>query len=287
MSSCPARQITQLRSLPVEIIRRVLRELPTLGHLFAAIQVCRHMRDSYVELHRDIVLTIVRNQISEARGYRVGHIYREILFAIRHDFVSRRDAKGVLELGWDLFQKLQLEEILIPLGSALAQTCWTQGYQAAATTLLESMWHCAPPFPCYGLTGEVLSQAVVESLPRWQPALIPVGRRLLGWEKDPEKREVVQRQLERLVACQGTLERFVHTVEIQGRKVVLQPGRTHTPDTVCTICHVCVFQRKLDQNSRPRGAIVWRFDPAEQPYPLIDPDDFDRSDLIPLSCMTR
>ncbi|KAI5920124.1 hypothetical protein F4810DRAFT_449289 [Camillea tinctor] len=287
MCLSPARQTTQLRSLPVEIIWRILKELPTLDQLFAAVQVCRHMHDSYLELSRDLVLGIVRNQISEARGYRVGHIYREIIFVIRHDFIPRPVAREVLELGWDLFQKLQLGEILIPLGSALAETFRKQSNSAEATAILERMWHCATPFPCYELINKVLNQAVVDSLPRWQPALIPIGKRLLEWEEKPKAREVIQTQLQRLVACQSSLERFVHTVDIQERKVILRPGRTRTPDSICTICHVYMFQRKLGRGNRPRGTIVWRFDPSEQPYPLIDVNDFDPSDLIPSICMAR
>lgn len=179
----------------------------------------------------------------------------------------------------------------------------------AAFSLLRAIWCCEVPFGdaarCdAGGDGDALLDpaAYRARLPRWEPTFIPVGRALadmllaliegeggavMAGEEDRARgrvaREAVLTGVRVLAASAPGLEPAVHTAEVRDSKIVLRPGRheggaagssSSSSPPGRTIGFVYNAPRRpVDEPRkvmRPRGTIVWRYDPGEVPYPLID-----------------
>ena len=154
-------------------------------------------------------------------SYNVGRIYWELEFAIRYDFVERNHAqRALLELGWPLFQSRQLEELLFPLVRDLAWTLCIDDREADAVALLRKIWNSKQLFSPY-------NSPKLRELQLRPPTLIPVG--VLLAELTNGQDQQILRDLELLQRSeQQNHKQHAHTVEIQGKKIILHPGTEYT-----------------------------------------------------------
>lgn len=128
---------TRFSDLPVEVIAIILGYLAGLRDLFSAVQSCHRSLDSYNEHGHQIVPAILRRECTKVIGHDVGQVFWELDFAVRRDFLRRDHVQAVLlDYSWPLFQRRQLEELLLPLVGALAWTFWTDNRQADAIAAL-------------------------------------------------------------------------------------------------------------------------------------------------------
>ena len=131
--------VDRLTQLPTELQAQILEHLPNFSSLFSAIQTCRNMYNAYRDFDRRILHMIFRRQCDKTKGNKIDQVFRELVFAIRHAFVKREIVKEVFTMGWELFRKSDLEELLLPLGRALAWSYWREGEaeMEAKTTKVE------------------------------------------------------------------------------------------------------------------------------------------------------
>ncbi|RYP15931.1 hypothetical protein DL765_005417 [Monosporascus sp. GIB2] len=102
-------------------------------------------------------------------------------FDFPHGRLRRDHVQAVLlGQGWPLFQRLQLQELLLPLVGALAWTLYKDDRQADPVALLKLIWDYEEPF----------SPSNVPELKEMQlgpPMLIPVGSLLAELTKCKEE----------------------------------------------------------------------------------------------------
>lgn len=126
--------------LPPEIGVNILGYLSDFSTLLSTILTHRAVRDLYHAFDRQILLAIFHRQCSEVRGFKIGQPFWSLVFAIRHDIVKRAIAEELFVAGWQIFQKRNLEELLLPLGGALAWSYCLDNREKDAVNFLEELW---------------------------------------------------------------------------------------------------------------------------------------------------
>src|SRR6187549_2571294 len=209
-------------NVPLEVVAIILGYLPDFRTLFSVVQTCRQPYDSYKEHGHQIVPTILERECAKVKGLNAGHIFWELDFAIRHDFMERDHVQAVLlEQGWPLFQRLQLEELLLPLVGALAWTLYMDDRQADAVALLRMIGDGKQPFSPSNIPE-------LRNLQLGPPTLIPVWT-LLAELIDGQDQARILSDIERLKRCEQHIqEQHIHTVEIRGKKIILHPKEGYT-----------------------------------------------------------
>ncbi|KAJ3570092.1 hypothetical protein NPX13_g5848 [Xylaria arbuscula] len=122
MSSLNPATNCHLTRLPVEMKAEILSHLPNLRALLSAILAHTSLYATYKECSRSILLAVFRRRCRAIRGCEIGEAYLELVFAIRHDFVSRDVVKELFTYAWGVFRTRHVEDLLLPLGRALALT---------------------------------------------------------------------------------------------------------------------------------------------------------------------
>jgi hypothetical protein len=84
----------------------------------------------FIGYERQILRTVFRGQCDEIKRHRLGPLFGELVFAIRHDFVKRDLAEEFFTLSWQIFRRRDLVELLIPPGRSLA---WSQNALEASS----------------------------------------------------------------------------------------------------------------------------------------------------------
>ena len=215
-------KLPYLAKLPTELFFYIFLNLSDLTTLFSLIQTCKRCFNFYKDNSRQITLAILRRQYANAIRYDVGRIFWELEFTIRHDFVKREDAKAaLLELGWPLFRRRQLEELLLPLVRGLAWTMCIDDRERDAVALLRTIWDSEQLFSPFNIPK-------LEELELRRPTLIPVG--ILLAELDGQGRAQILSCVERLKDHEQHIQEHAHTVEIRGNKITLQPQAEYIAD---------------------------------------------------------
>lgn len=107
---------------------------------------------AFEEFERQILLPVFRRQCNEAKSSKLGQLIWELVFAIRMDVVDRDVARELFVVGWKIFQGKRLEELLLPLGRALAWSYCLDGLEGStgreeeAFALLTALVHGDAPF---------------------------------------------------------------------------------------------------------------------------------------------
>jgi hypothetical protein len=149
------------------------------------------------------------------KGHNVGRIFWELDFAIRHSFMARSHVQAaLLEQGWPLFQCLQLEELLIPLVRALAQTL--KDDRQAATAFLRAVWDGKQLF-------EPSDLPKLQELQLRPPTLISVGTLLAELTVDQDQTRILS-DIEQLRRCEEDIRLPTNTVEVRCNEVRLHPA---------------------------------------------------------------
>ncbi|KAJ2903307.1 hypothetical protein MKZ38_010124 [Zalerion maritima] len=136
----------RLTSLPTELRLLLLENLSDFSTLLSAILTRKSFHELYQGYERRILLAIFRRQCNKLRRYNIGQVFWELVFAIRHDFMKREIVEELFTVGWQVFQQRDLEELLIPLGRALAWSYCLDGRDGDAVDLLTRIWHGRGPF---------------------------------------------------------------------------------------------------------------------------------------------
>lgn len=207
---------SSLSALPVEIITAILEELPDLRTLVSTIKVCRTVYEVYNGSGGRIARTIFTKVCARIRHYRLGEVYWDFAFAINEPWLHRLHVMQMFAEAWPIFLSRQLEELLYPLGMILAWTCG----EAVEITLLRRIWDSDKLLP---------SSPPPQRLPgdpaRWQPALIPVGKRLLELTTDEQEQVSIAAEIERLCTLRDDLlMEHAKVIEVNKKTIVLRPG---------------------------------------------------------------
>ncbi len=131
--------------LPVEIRIEILCHFPNLRTLLSAVLTHFSIYKTYKGYSRIILLAIFRQCCEAIRGYEIGEVFRELIFAIRHDFIDGDVAQELFTLGWNTFRTKNLEDVLFPLGRALALS-YSHDRRDDAVKLLRELANCSGPF---------------------------------------------------------------------------------------------------------------------------------------------
>ena len=139
-------------TLPIELHVQILGFLPCFTTVFSA--VCTHSSifSAFKASERQILLAVFHRHCNRAKAYDVGQVFWELVFAIRQDFVARDIAQELFTVGWQLFRDRGLEELLLPLGRALAWSYCLDGPEGSAgreeeaVALLTKLAHGDAPF---------------------------------------------------------------------------------------------------------------------------------------------
>ena len=126
--------------LPLRVVAIILGYLPHLSALFSAVQANQHFINAYEECAQQIILAILQRECDEVKEHDGFHMFVELDFAIRHDFIHSEHAlKALLQVGRPLFQHLQLKELLVPFAERLARKLGRDHLQALAAALLQEV----------------------------------------------------------------------------------------------------------------------------------------------------
>ncbi|KAJ9130232.1 hypothetical protein NKR23_g12300 [Pleurostoma richardsiae] len=194
----------RLPSLPLEIVAIILGYLPDFRALFRAVQTCKLSYNAYQAHGHQVVPAIFGRECAAVKGHNVGRIFWELDFAIRHSFMARSHVQAaLLEQGWPLFQCLQLEELLIPLVRALAQTL--KDDRQAATAFLRAVWDGKQLF-------EPSDLPKLQELQLRPPTLISVGTLLAELTVDQDQTRILS-DIEQLRRCEEDIRLPTNTVE--------------------------------------------------------------------------
>ncbi|KAI9146604.1 hypothetical protein HJFPF1_13608 [Paramyrothecium foliicola] len=144
--------------------------------------------------------------------YRLGEIFWNLVVAINESYMHRLYVKHMFEEAWPLFVDRQLDELLYPLGMALARTC----DEAVEVALLRMVWDgrapLLPPPPPRHIPGNTTL---------WQPALLMVGERLLELTTEEERRSIIA-GVKALASIRRSLRPRAMTVVVKKKAIVLQ-----------------------------------------------------------------
>ena len=127
--------------LPIELQAQILEHLPNFSSLFSAIQTHSNMYNAYSTFDCRILHTIFRRRCDKTKQKNIGLVFWELVFATRHAFIRREIVEDVFIMGWELFRTRNLEELLLPLGRALAWSYWQEGEaeMEAKTEMVDAM----------------------------------------------------------------------------------------------------------------------------------------------------
>ncbi|KAI3322900.1 hypothetical protein HD806DRAFT_499636 [Xylariaceae sp. AK1471] len=178
--SNPATTNHHLTRLPIEIRMEILGYLPNLRTLLSAILTHSSLYATYLEYSRSIPLAIFRERCRAIQGCDIGDVFWELVFAINHDFVHRDVVKELFACAWDVFHTRHMEDVLIPLGRALALT-YRQDHRGEAVHLLRELANGSEPFPRSELP---YPKSFHDDPPCLDVILFPVLSLLKKWEKE-------------------------------------------------------------------------------------------------------
>lgn len=202
-----------ISSLPNEIFTAILELLPDLHSLGSALHVCRRWYNIYAGSHGRIARLIFTKICKRVQYYQLGEIFWNLVFAINEPYMHRLYVKHMFAEAWPIFTSRQLEELLYPIGMALARTC----DRVVETALLRMAWDgdalLPSPSPPQHITGNPT---------RWQPALLMVGERLLELTIEEAERGSISAGLKHLVSVGHSLRRRVVRVLVKKKGIVLQ-----------------------------------------------------------------
>ncbi|KAF3492105.1 uncharacterized protein GIQ15_01622 [Arthroderma uncinatum] len=119
---------TSLRNLPLEILAPISEELPDLYSFCSAVQVLAPP-DTWDDLTRIARLSFSRTCREVAEHHKYGMIVRGLLSAVYDDKFGGNTGRGLLQEGWSVLKQRGLEELLIPVGMAVARRLplWERG----------------------------------------------------------------------------------------------------------------------------------------------------------------
>lgn len=212
MSSRLLPETTQ-SSLPPEILTAIFEELPDLQALASVLHVCQRWYAICTAKDGRIAKMIFTKSRKSTRHYRLGEVFWNLDVAIKEHYMHRLHVKRMFVEAWPIFVRRQLEELLYPLGMALARTC----NKDAEISLLQMVWnsstllHSSPPPP-----------HIAETQYRWQPALIKVGVRLLELSTKEEERASIMAGMRTLFAVGRLLESRPRNVLVKKKAIVFQ-----------------------------------------------------------------
>jgi hypothetical protein len=101
---------------------------------------------AFVRYEGQILLAVFGRHCNEATRSRLHELFWELVFAIRHEFVGRDIAEKLFALGWKVFRQRDAEELLLPVGRALAWSFCLDNRDEHGIELLEKLVHGDAPF---------------------------------------------------------------------------------------------------------------------------------------------
>ena len=176
-----------LLRLPLELLVRILEQLPNLSSILSAILTHSLIYKAFTEYESQIPLTVFGRKCNEVKGSELSHLFWELVFAVRHDFVKRDSAERIFILGWQVFRQRCAEELLIPVGRALAWSLCLDNRDQHAINLLEKIAHSDAPFDHRFRGIKFHSQMSYHDFQRMWPkiTLLPMFRLLADLKRKP------------------------------------------------------------------------------------------------------
>ncbi|KLJ07798.1 hypothetical protein EMPG_09996 [Blastomyces silverae] len=118
----PTTTTTNLTSLPPEIACLILASLPDFTSLFSAIQSHRFCHDTFTTGTNglSILRSILQRKCAALETRKYGSVLRDLFDIVRYAVVPKAWARGVFDECWGWFKGRGVEELLIPVGMALA-----------------------------------------------------------------------------------------------------------------------------------------------------------------------
>ncbi|OJD15812.1 hypothetical protein AJ78_03954 [Emergomyces pasteurianus Ep9510] len=115
--------------LPPEIACVILSSLPDFTTLFSAIQSSRFFHDTFTTDNNGLFIlrSIFQRKCFSLETGKYGSVLRDLFDIMRYVIVPRDWARGVFEECWGFFMERGIEEMLIPIGMALAWSLPGQG----------------------------------------------------------------------------------------------------------------------------------------------------------------
>ena len=107
-----------LKTLPPEIIRMILKSALDLETLFSVIQTCPSIYHAFQPDSHCIMRSIFWKECASTRHYNWGKVFRELTLIVRN--CDKRGYSCIFEDGWLMFTERHLEELPIPIGMILA-----------------------------------------------------------------------------------------------------------------------------------------------------------------------
>ncbi|PGG95710.1 hypothetical protein GX51_08151 [Blastomyces parvus] len=126
---------TTLTSLPPEIACLILASLPDFTSLFAAIQSSRFCHATFTTGTNGLAIlrAIIQRKCAALETRKYGSVLRDLFDIVRYAVVPRAWARGVLGACWGWFMGRGVEEMLMPVGMALAWSICTASTSTTST----------------------------------------------------------------------------------------------------------------------------------------------------------
>ncbi|EGE00908.1 hypothetical protein TESG_08190 [Trichophyton tonsurans CBS 112818] len=156
----------------------ILEDLPDLYSLCSAVQGLAPP-DTWADLNRIARLIFLRTCREAEKHHKYGTIVRELLFAAHDDMLGGNTARGLLEEGWNVLKQRGLEELLIPVGMAVARRLPF----VEALRLLVAIYNGTDPF---GWSDQPLGKGLSGSNRARErlPAIYPLARLAVCLQSD-------------------------------------------------------------------------------------------------------
>ncbi|QSS63344.1 hypothetical protein I7I51_00401 [Histoplasma capsulatum] len=129
-----------LISLPPEIACVILTWLPDFTNLFSSIQSSHFWHDVFITGNngRSILRSILQRKCSSLEPRKYGSVLRDLFDIVRYAVVPRAWARGIFAECWGWFMERDMEEMLIPIGMALAWSIATAPVPAPVLAVIYS-----------------------------------------------------------------------------------------------------------------------------------------------------
>lgn len=276
-----ARATPSLIGCPIEIRVLILGQLSDLGTLLSAIETCQSLRDTYKSDELRILRSIFQRKFS-IPAHLYGGLLQDLATLVRREVANRICVRSIFEDCWKEFKKKHLEELLIPVGRALAWSYVLNAQVDDAIKLLSKIMANDAPFEWWRPAKGTISEFNKKGR-EIRPTLYPIGSLLvqLRYEKGDRNPwyEFVVTQLE---PAYDNLP----TAVIEGMKIY-DPEPFNDPSGACRDCG---FRFSMSGEELFPGSVVMgmnREEPCARTGVVSDSDDFLFIRLVSARCMRR